>query len=419
MEDAATNRMRGMEVRGVNMGCCHMWDWASVCVYVWEEEPGSESVVSSVYMEKNNRFICRHYELTTSKEENLISYIRHCLLRKRQNSYDGCCWFLAISGGLCIFTYFSVCVCVCCSCCVSGDSHAGPLIENPVPRYSVIKKAKDREFHRSKWPLVSDNRASLAPPPLTTAAPQPTTPWSHARMREWMNLAHGNLLSDVAAHQWIAWISAPELLREIMELAFISKRLLLAMKCICSLSAASWIDMSFQKKSFQWIHLHGFGCFRNLRLIFNAPSDFQSKKLRLDLTHETCQGLQQAGWVLALALTSWDRKQNWHLLFQMFFLNTSNETHLHSAASKKHNQSLLSTQTDSDFAHNSSQGLARYLRYALLHSAIQLLSNLLESKSPDSHCTIHHVSFQFIVSGAAPGFISRWSPRLEACVCGF
>ncbi len=60
-------------------------------MYVCEGEPRSESVVSSVYMEKNNHFTCRHYELTTSKEENLISYIRHCLLKKRQNSYDGCC----------------------------------------------------------------------------------------------------------------------------------------------------------------------------------------------------------------------------------------------------------------------------------------------------------------------------------------
>lgn len=74
----------------------------------------------------------------------------------------------ALFPEVCVFSHISQCVS--CSCCMSGDSHAGTLIENPFPRYSVINKGKD--FLRSKWPLVSDNRASLALPPLTTAVPR-------------------------------------------------------------------------------------------------------------------------------------------------------------------------------------------------------------------------------------------------------
>lgn len=53
--------------------------------------------------------------------------------------------FELFPGGLCIFHIF-LCACVFCSCCVAGDSHAGSLIENPFPRYSVINKGQDREF---------------------------------------------------------------------------------------------------------------------------------------------------------------------------------------------------------------------------------------------------------------------------------
>lgn len=132
--------------------------------------------------------------LWLQRGKNQISYMRHsCTLRKeQQNSDAGCCWFWAISGRLCIFTYFSVRVrvCVFCSCCVSGDSHAGSLIENPFLRYSVVNKGKDRVFQRSKWPLVSANRGSLALPPLAAAELKPTAQSSHARMSEWKNLTH-------------------------------------------------------------------------------------------------------------------------------------------------------------------------------------------------------------------------------------
>lgn len=50
--------------------------------------------------------------------------------------------FELFPGGLCTFTYFFVYEF--CSHCPSGDSHAGPLIENP--RYSVVNKGKDRDF---------------------------------------------------------------------------------------------------------------------------------------------------------------------------------------------------------------------------------------------------------------------------------
>lgn len=82
-------------------------------MYVREEEPGSESVVSSVYMEKNNRFTCRHYELMTSKEENLISYMRHSDARLRRRSripLMGVVEF-ELFPGVCVFSHISVCVC--------------------------------------------------------------------------------------------------------------------------------------------------------------------------------------------------------------------------------------------------------------------------------------------------------------------
>lgn len=88
--------------------------------------------------------------------------------------------FELFPGGLCTFTYFFVYEF--CSHCPSGDSHAGPLIENP--RYSVVNKGKDRDFQRSKWPLVSANVASVTLPSLTTTQLQLTTQLSHARMSE-------------------------------------------------------------------------------------------------------------------------------------------------------------------------------------------------------------------------------------------
>lgn len=114
MDNDATNRMRG----GVNMGCCHMGDWAS-CLCVCARRRAGEWICCQlcVHGKKNKLLTCRHYELMTSKGKNLISYMRHsCMLRKeQQNSNYGCCWFCAISGRLCIFTYFSVRahVCVC------------------------------------------------------------------------------------------------------------------------------------------------------------------------------------------------------------------------------------------------------------------------------------------------------------------
>lgn len=341
--------------------------------------------------------------------------MRHCLLKKKQNSYDGCCWFWVISGGLCVFTYFSVCVC--CSCCVSGDSHTGPLIENPFPRYSVINKGKDREFHRSKWPLVSDNRASLTLPPLTAAALQPTTPeWENDRTShtETYFLMWTCGRSPVDHVDLCSWVTGGDYgIRFYFQVTFTGNETHLFF--ICSfLNRYILLKERPPVNSSPW-----FWVFWDLRLIFNAPSDFQSKKLQLYLTHETCQGLQWAGWVLALVLKSWNRKQNSRLLFQMFSEHFQWKPICIQLHPRNITPSLLLTQTDGDFAHNSSQGFTRYLRYALLHSTVQLLSNLLESKSPDSHCTIHHVSFQFIASGAAPGFISWWNPRLEACFCGF
>ena len=162
---------------GNNRRCCHKqdaWDesqtgkqgvlsYVGLCVYVWEEEPGSESVVSSVmHGKKPSLFPFRYYELTTSKELNLISYRRHseaCLKRSRI-PIMGFVDFPQFPRGVrgCLLLHISVCS----SCCVSGDSHAGPLIETPLPRYSVINKRRSKES--SKWPFVSDNSTSITMP---------------------------------------------------------------------------------------------------------------------------------------------------------------------------------------------------------------------------------------------------------------
>lgn len=43
--------------------------------------------------------------------------------------------------GVCVLSHISVCLVL--DVC-QGDSHAGSLIENPFPRYSVVNKGIDR-----------------------------------------------------------------------------------------------------------------------------------------------------------------------------------------------------------------------------------------------------------------------------------
>lgn len=123
MADAATNRKR----QGVNTGCRHMWGRECVCVAA--RLGGVKPLLALCTWKKNNNkpLTCRHYELMASKGENLIWYKRHSDVRQKRSgrdSDDGCCWFGAISAGLCL-SRMSVCFVL---GRVSGDSHAGPLI---------------------------------------------------------------------------------------------------------------------------------------------------------------------------------------------------------------------------------------------------------------------------------------------------
>lgn len=134
---------------------------------------------------------------------------------KKRDSDGGCCWFGAISAGLCL-SCTSVCLVL---GRVSGDSHTGPL----------IWKSLSQVFHcqqgRSKCACWQSR-------PHSAASDQLHAMW-HAEWSEYRNLAHRNLLfaTSVATHGFIAWIVASDL------------DVLLANEHICSLSAPKYLKV--------------------------------------------------------------------------------------------------------------------------------------------------------------------------------
>lgn len=163
IEDAATNRMHGMEVRRVNKGCCHMWDCVCMCerksqgvnllLALWcMEKPRAFSHLGIMSLQLQRSYIWYHTEDTPMLAWKEAGFPLWVLLIFRN--------FRGGLGG--VYCY----LCLCSSCCVSGDSHAGPLIETPLPRYSVINKRRSKES--SKWPFVSDNSTSITMPHCST-----------------------------------------------------------------------------------------------------------------------------------------------------------------------------------------------------------------------------------------------------------
>lgn len=138
MEGAATNRMRRGDKHGVSS-----YVGRSECLCESKSQ-GVKPLLACCTWKKNNLFTCRHYECVTSKQENLISYRRHSenarLKRRRGSPMMGVVDF-ELFPGVCVLSHISVCFVL--DVC-QGDSHAGSLIENPFPRYSVVNKGIDR-----------------------------------------------------------------------------------------------------------------------------------------------------------------------------------------------------------------------------------------------------------------------------------
>lgn len=147
-----------------------------------------------------NLFTWRHYELMTSKEENLISYKRHSDARLKRSSgipMMGVVDFELLPG-ICVLSRISVCfVLVVCQ----GIPMQVLWLKIPFPGILFSAKAKIDQSGLSCLPTE--------PPSLSHLWPnyKPTTELSHARTSEWMNLTHRNLLSDV--HMWPLTIWSP------------------------------------------------------------------------------------------------------------------------------------------------------------------------------------------------------------------
>lgn len=182
------------------------------------------------------------------------------------------------------------------------------------------------------------------------------------------------------------WRPSPEWLRGGMELEFIPK-------WVNWRRNASVHFLQIFEASSEWIP-DAFGC-------FETSDSFCMPLVISNLRGSISISPMRHGY----SENSLRKQKNSHFLFQI----------LPEAASKAHNSSLLSTLTDSN-RHKSSQGFTCLMFCFVTGSTY---SNCQTYKSSDSHGTIHHVRFQFIVSGTAPGFISWWNPRLEACFCGF
>lgn len=169
---------------------------------------------------KNKPLTCRNYELMASKEENLIWYKRHSGVRqKKMDSDDGCCWFGAISAGLCL-SRMSVCFVL---GRVSGDSHAGPL----------IWKSLSQVFHcqqgRSKcacWQSRSHSATSDQPKPM----------WHQHRTLSRVNTGTSHTETYFLLLTWPLTVSSPG-----SSLLYLD--VLLSNKHICSLSAPKYLKV--------------------------------------------------------------------------------------------------------------------------------------------------------------------------------
>lgn len=96
---------------GVNTGCCHMWDWASVCLC--ERKSQGVNLLSAPRTWKKTTF--SHVgimSLWLQRRENLISYTRHSDARLRRGRIPlmGVVEF-ELFPGVCVFSHI-FCVCV-------------------------------------------------------------------------------------------------------------------------------------------------------------------------------------------------------------------------------------------------------------------------------------------------------------------
>lgn len=212
MADAATNRKR----QGVNTGCRHMWGRECVCVAARQ---GVKPLLASCTWKNNNNkpLTCRHYELMASKGENLIGYKRHSDVRQKRDSDDGCCWFGAISAGLCLSRMCFVVVRV-----SGGFPCRSPNLKIPFPAIPLSTR-------QIKVCVLTESPSFSYLGPATCRV----TPASHAESSKCRNLTRRNQLfaTNVATHCFIARIFTSD------------SDVLLANEHICSLSAPKYLKV--------------------------------------------------------------------------------------------------------------------------------------------------------------------------------